>query len=85
MGDSTLMGVTEGAKVCDGIKGGDSRIKVVIEEMRACDGSGGDSVKEILNRSSPWKKTSPSDVQPEVDIVNGVGSIQIPDEIFDES
>lgn len=79
------MGVTEGAKVCNGTKGGDRRIKIFIEEMRACDGLGGDSVKEILNRSSPWKKTSPSDVQPEVDIVNGVGSIQIPDEIFDES
>lgn len=34
---------------------------------------------------TPWSKSLPLDANPVVEIVNGVASIQIPDEIFDEA
>ncbi|CAF1927694.1 unnamed protein product [Brassica oleracea var. botrytis] len=47
-------------------------------------GSVGDS-SQRAGATSPWTKRSHGDVQPEVEVVNGVASIQIPEEIFDES
>lgn len=78
-----------GAQESGAVENGDGLI--VVETSKGLDFAAGEESGETLarslERSSPWTKKQHDGVAPEasIEITNGVASMEIPDEIFDES
>ncbi|KAF3498632.1 hypothetical protein DY000_02053380 [Brassica cretica] len=86
---ATLEGNTLGAQESGVVENGDGQ--TVVETSKGLDFAAGEesgaTLARSMERSSPWKKKQHDGVVPEasIEITNGVSSMEIPNEIFDEA